>query len=1502
MYHQQPAPTGLYDPKYEHDACGMGFIANIDGNACRDIVDEALTIVERLIHRGGTGAEVDTGDGAGILMAMPHKFFDKICKKEGVALPGQNEYAVAQLFLPRDLEAAERVLEQCREIIARRGFKLLLERRVPYNYHECGPGAQACMPRFKQLIITGDITDLEKNAYILRRALESALRSDPEFYIASLSTKTIVYKGMLHAWQLRKFFPDLDDPDMETSLATVHSRFSTNTFPSWDRAQPCRYIAHNGEINTLRGNENWFKAKEGVAKIKAFENVRDIVIPVIDEDGSDSVKFDNCLEFLSYAGRPMPEVLLTMIPEAWSHAVDISSEMKSFYEYSACLMEPWDGPASICFSDGRYVGSILDRNGLRPARYMITNDRRVVLASEVGVVDVDQSTVVSKGRLGPGEMILVDTDKGEVYLDKQVKQMFATINPYEQWLDAHRLILDELDECAPPTVGSDVPQTMRAFGYTYELVESVLVPMASDGKEPIGAMGVDSPIAVLSENYQPLFNYFKQLFAQVTNPPIDALREKIVTGTELFLGASGNFTEETAADCRKVRIQTPILSRSDFAKIRSLDYDGIRSTTLDILYDVNGGGKALEDALETLFAQAVDAINKGNTILILSDRNFSEGKAGIPTMLAVSGLHHYLIRAGLRGCADIVLDSAEPVEVHHFACLIGFGVSGIHPWGAISAIEQMVARGYMMGVDDSDKAVANYLKALTDGIIKIMSKMGISAVASYQGAQVFEILGISKEVVDKYFTGATSRIGGLTLREIADETKKRHMNAYGIKARDPLPSGGMFQYKADGEKHLYNPRTIHLFQRAVRTGDYALFKEYSKLITDEDAVSIRSLLEIMAGKNPIPLEEVEPVEKITRRFKTGAMSYGSISEEAHRCLAIAMNRLGGKSNSGEGGENPERFCPMDNGDSACSKIKQVASGRFGVTASYLKSGVELQIKMAQGAKPGEGGHLPGTKVYPWIAKTRNSTPGVGLISPPPHHDIYSIEDLAQLIFDLKKVNPNARVNVKLVSEAGVGTIAAGVAKARADVILVSGYDGGTGASPRTSIQHAGLPWELGVAETHQTLVQNRLRDRVLLETDGKMMTGRDVAIAALLGAEEYGFATLPLVALGCVMMRVCNLNTCPVGVATQDPKLRALFAGKPEYVENAMRFIVMELREYMAMLGYRTLDEMIGQSHHLKQTDKYTFDKAKTVDLSALLEFSCPITPKHLAPLAGDKEWNHYFELIQATIKSDTDFKIDMDIRNTDRTVGARVGGWVAKHFGDDTLGDGKIVYNFKGSAGQSFGAFMPKGISLNLVGEANDYVAKGLCGGEIVIRPPENINFVPEDNTIIGNVACYGATGGKLFVRGQSGHRFCVRNSGVHAVVEGIGEHGCEYMTGGIAVILGDVGYNFGAGMSGGVAYVYDKNGRFEGHCNQDMVSLLQVQDKSDIDTLRSMITEHAEKTGSTVAQGILDNFDDELCRFIKVLPDDYNSMLIEMEKAKSEGLTGMEMLTVAFERKIAK
>ena len=1502
MYHQQPAKTGLYDPRNEHDACGMGFIANIDGISHREIVDEALTIVERLIHRGGTGAEADTGDGAGILMAMPHTFFSKVCTNEGVDLPDVNEYAVAQLFLPRDLDTAERVLDKCREITKQRGFQLLLERKVPYNYHECGPGAQKCMPRFTQLIVSGSFEDLEKNAYILRRALETGLKNEPEFYIASLSTKTIVYKGMLHAWQLRKFFPDLDDSDMATSVATVHSRFSTNTFPSWDRAQPCRYIAHNGEINTLRGNENWFKAKEGVADIKAFKDVKDVVVPVIDEDGSDSVKFDNCLEFLSYAGRPMPQVLLTMIPEAWSHAVDISSEMKSFYEYSACMMEPWDGPASICFSDGRYVGSILDRNGLRPARYMITNDRRVVLASEVGVIDVDQSTVISKGRLGPGEMILVDTDKGEVYLDKQVKQMFATSYPYEQWLRDNRLILDEIDACASAADSCNVAETMRAFGYTYEVIEDVLVPMSAEGKEPLGAMGIDSPIAVLSDKYQPLFNYFKQLFAQVTNPPIDALREKIVTGTELFLGASGNFTEEAPDNCKKVRIETPILSKNDFAKIQSLDYDGIRSCTLDILYDVTGGGKALESALDRLFEQAVKAINDGNSILILTDRAYSEDKAGIPAMLAVSGLHHYLIRAGLRGKADIVLDSAEPIEVHHFACLVGYGVSGIHPWGAIAAIEELVSRGYMQDIFDKEKAISNYLKAITNGIIKIMSKMGISAVASYQGAQVFEILGLSKDVVDRFFTNTVSRIGGLTLSEIADETKKRHMNAYGVKAKDPLDSGGLFQYKADGEKHLYNPQTIHLFQRAVRENNYELFKEYSKLITSEDSMNIRSMLEFTGAGDPIPLEEVEPVEKIVRRFKTGAMSYGSLSEEAHKCLAVAMNRLNGKSNSGEGGEDPCRFITKENGDSECSKIKQVASGRFGVTASYLMSGIELQIKMAQGAKPGEGGHLPGTKVYPWIAEVRNSTPGVGLISPPPHHDIYSIEDLAQLIFDLKKVNPNARVNVKLVSEGGVGTIAAGVAKAMADVILISGYDGGTGASPRTSIQHAGLPWELGVAETHQTLVMNGLRDRVLLETDGKMMTGRDVAIAALLGAEEYGFATLPLVAMGCVMMRVCNLNTCPVGVATQNPKLRALFSGKPEYVENTMKFIASELREYMAMLGYRTLDEMIGQSKHLKQKDNKASDKVKTVDLSGLLEFSSNITRKHLAPLAGNKEWTHYFKLMEAAMECDTPFTMDMAIHNTDRTVGARVGGWLAKRFGDTVLKDGKIVYNFKGAAGQSFGAFMPKGMTLNLRGEANDYVAKGLCGGEIVIAPPEDINYVPEENTIIGNVACYGATGGKLFVRGQSGHRFCVRNSGVHAVVEGIGEHGCEYMTGGITVVLGNVGYNFGAGMSGGVAYVYDKDDKFVRHCNQEMVSLLPVDHESDIETLKSMITEHAEKTGSTVAQAILDNFDSELKKFIKVLPDDYNSMMIEIEKAKEEGLSGLEMLTTAFERKIAK
>lgn len=1511
-FNERPKSKGLYDANYEHDACGMGFISHLDGKPSRSIVDDGLIILERLVHRGGTGAEEDTGDGAGILMAMPDKFLRAVCDEEhNITLPPLGEYAVAMAFLPREEERCAALLEQTEQIVKAMGFKLMLAREIPYNFFDAGPAARDCMPNFYQLFITGEgIFDVEGSfehkIYVLRRTLEQKIRfaDNDDYYFSSFSSKTLVYKGMLHAWQIRKFFPDLDDERMETSICVVHSRFSTNTFPSWDRAQPCRFIAHNGEINTLRGNENWFKARESVNDGGVFKNVRNSVIPVIDNEGSDSIKFDNCLEFLTLQGRPLPQVLLMMIPEAWSKAVDISDEMKAFYEYSASIMEPWDGPAAICFSDGRYAGAILDRNGLRPSRYQVTKDRRVILASEAGVLDIPFSETIQKGRLGPGEIILVDTEQGKMYLDHQVKEDYAQRHDYSAWLKKFRRT--EADLPKPKKIeavdGKMFGAATKAFGYTFEGIQSVIAPMARDAKEPISAMGMDVPLPVLSKRPQLLYNYFKQLFAQVTNPAIDALREEIVTGTEIFIGASIDFTEDIPSNCKKLRIESPILDSETYAKILNLNEEGFKTEVLDMLYDIDCGGFALQTALENLFENAGKAIENGATILVLSDRKFTKNKAGIPALLAASGLHHNLIKKGLRGKADIIIDSGEPSEVHHFATLVGYGVSAIHPYLAYRLVEECVSRGYT-GDIGLEQALYNYRKAAVKGIVKVMSKMGISCVQSYQGAQIFEALGISNEVVDQYFIGTPTRIDGLKMRHIADETKKRHLMGFGRKSHDLLDSGGVFQFKPDGEEHMYNPETIHIFQRAVREGSYDLYNEYKQKLQGEDVekYTLRSMMDFVSQRQPVNLNEVEPVERIVQRFKTGAMSYGSISEEAHTSIAIALNRLKGKSNSGEGGEDRKRFETMPNGDSKCSAIKQIASGRFGVTAEYLSSAAELQIKVAQGAKPGEGGHLPGHKVYPWIAKVRHSIPGVGLISPPPHHDIYSIEDLAQLIYDLKNANPSARVNVKLVSEVGVGTIAAGVAKGKADVILVSGFDGGTGASPRTSTQHAGLPWELGVAETHQTLEMNGLRDRVILETDGKMMTGRDVIIAALLGAEEYGFATLPLVAIGCIMMRVCNLNTCPVGVATQNPELRKRFTGKPEHVENALKFIAMDMREIMAELGFRSMDELIGKSSILKQKVIKNNDKANSINLTGVVIDPNPITRKHLAPLAGSNEWDHYFAAIEGLVETKQKIEINMPISNTDRSTGTRLGGWLAKRYGDDGLDDDSIVYNFVGTAGQSLGAFLPKGVTLNVTGDANDYVAKGLCGGKIVVTPPSDAAYVPEENTVIGNVACYGATSGELYARGLAGERFCVRNSGVHAVVEGIGDHGCEYMTGGKAVILGEVGYNFAAGMSGGIAYVYDKGNNLEEHCNMDMITVSPIDKDEEIRQLKTLIGNHKDYTGSLVADNILNNWAKSLKKFKKVMPIDYKQMLDEMEKASNEGYEGEEMLTVAFERKIA-
>ena len=1512
-----PERQGLYNPQLEHDACGIGFVVNIKGKKSNEILLQSLTVLGNLNHRGGVGSEPETGDGAGILFQIPHAFMAKVCGSAGFDLPGAGIYGVGMVFLPNDPAQRRRIEAIFETIIKNEGQQLLGWRDVPVDGTGLGKTAKASMPFIRQIFIgrSADLEtelDFERKLFVIRKIAENKINhpvsGEPGgFYVASLSCRTIVYKGMLTAGQLSLFYKDLQDDSVETALALVHSRYSTNTFPSWDRAHPYRYLIHNGEINTLRGNINRMNARESVLSSDVFGDDLKKVLPVVNQDGSDSSIFDNCVEFLMLSGRPLPQVMAMMIPEPFRGHESMSDEKKAFYEYQSCLMEPWDGPAAMGFTDGISVGAVLDRNGLRPSRYYVTSDDMVILASEAGVLDIPPEKVVSKERLHPGRMLLIDTENGRIINDAELKHGMASEHPYGEWLGRYMTGIDDLPAKPPASEKCEAPleRRQKAFGYTYEDLRMILKPMAADGVDPVGAMGNDIPIAVLSEKPQMLYDYFMQLFAQVTNPPIDALRETIVTSSDVLLGAEGNFLKAKPESCRRIKLPSPVISNIELRKLQHIELEGFKSVMLPILYKVADGGDGLEASLNELFLSAARAVNEGADILILSDRGVDGVHAPIPALLAVSGLHQYLIREGLRTRASIVLESGEPREVHHFACLVSYGASAINPYLAFETIEDMVNSGFIAG-GDCEAAEHKYIKAVTKGVVKILSKMGISTVQGYQGAQIFEALGLSCQLVDKYFTHTPSVIGGIGIDELSREVQLRHASAFAKRPFDgELDSGGHYQYRSGGEYHLYNPETIHKLQFACRTGDYGMFREYSKL-TNGGINKLCTIRGLMSFKkvNPVPIEEVESVEEICRRFKTGAMSFGSISREAHEAIAIAMNRIGGKSNTGEGGEDSARFRPDANGDSRCSAIKQVASGRFGVTSEYLVNAREIQIKMAQGAKPGEGGQLPGRKVYPWVAKVRYSTPGVGLISPPPHHDIYSIEDLKQLIHDLKSANPDARISVKLVSEVGVGTVAAGVAKGLADVILISGYDGGTGASPRTSTRHTGLPWELGIAETHQTLLLNDLRSRVILETDGKLMTGRDVAIAALLGAEEFGFATAPLVVLGCVMMRVCNLDTCPVGIATQNPDLRRKFTGDPQFVVNFMRFIAQELREIMASLGIRTINEMVGRSDLLEMNKAAGHWKTKGLDLSAILAVPrVPSSVGHYCTKSQDHGLENSLDnrvllsLCSSAIQNGQKVEADVVIHNTDRTAGTILGSAVTKKYGFAGLPEDTIKLHLNGSAGQSLGAFVPRGITLTLEGDANDYIGKGLSGGKIIVYPPKNSGFVPEENIIVGNVAFYGATAGEAYICGAAGERFCVRNSGIKAVVEAVGDHGCEYMTGGRVVVLGPSGRNFAAGMSGGVAYVMDADGSFASRCNMDMVGLETVADGDDAKELKAMIEKHLEYTGSRLAGRILADWDAELRKFLKVIPKDYKRMMTAIEKAHESGLEGEDALMAAFD-----
>ena len=1514
-----PPKQGLYDPSNEHDACGVGFIVDIKGRKSHRILQQAIEVLRNLDHRGACGCEVNTGDGAGVLLQLPHRFLQNVAEREGFTLPAPGGYGSGMIFLPRNASKRRKLEQRFEQIVQSEGQSVLGWRTVPTHNKDLGETARLSEPFIRQVIIGRDpaLPDelaFERKLFIIRKRAYSEIRTSTidgadVWYIPSLSCKTIVYKGMLLTRQLGTYFTDLSDPTVETALAMVHSRFSTNTFPSWDRAHPYRYVAHNGEINTLRGNINWMHAREPLFESALFgDDVRKIA-PVVNPNSSDSGMFDNVLELLVLAGRSLPHAIMMMIPEPWSKNVQMDDARRAFYQYHSSIMEPWDGPASIAFTDGRKIGAILDRNGLRPSRYYVTKDDLVIMASEAGVLDIPPENILRKGRLQPGRMFLVDTEEGRIVEDEEIKQQVVNERPYRQWLDEHLVHLNEL----PPAPEIPLPdhdmllQRQIAFGYTFEDQRIIMTPMARDGVEAIGSMGNDTPLAVLSGKPRLLFDYFKQLFAQVTNPPIDCIREEIITASEVWLGSEGNLLEPQPADCRRLELDAPVLTNEEFAKVRRLDMPGLRVGVLSSLFRVARGEKGLGGAIEELWANAQRLIETENiNVLILSDRGVNRNYAAIPSLLAVSSLHHYLVREGLRTRVSLVIETGGAREVHHFALLIGYGASAINPYLAFETLDGMIRDGLLPNIDHKT-ACKNFAKAATKGIVKVMSKMGVSAVQSYHGAQLFEAVGLRQEFVDQHFSGTASRIGGIGLNTVAREALLRHQAAFPERELpgQALPPGGQYQWRADGEEHLFSPESIHRLQKAVRTGNFAIYKSYARLIDDQSAklYTLRGLLDFKAAK-AIPLSAVEPVETIMRRFKTGAMSYGSISKEAHETLAIAMNRIGGMSNTGEGGEDPERYTPMANGDSKSSAIKQVASGRFGVTSNYLVNAKELQIKMAQGAKPGEGGQLPGSKVYPWIAKTRHTTAGVGLISPPPHHDIYSIEDLAELIHDLKNANREARISVKLVSEVGVGTIAAGVAKAHADVVLISGYDGGTGASPQTSITHAGLPWELGLAEAHQTLVLNNLRSRIAVETDGQLKTGRDVAIAALLGAEEFGFATAPLVSVGCIMMRVCHLNTCPVGIATQDPRLREKFTGKPEHVVNFMRFIAEDLRELMAQMGFRTINEMVGRVDRLEPKKAIDHWKARGFDFTDILyrpdlgpEVGRYCQEKQDHGLDESLDITTLLELCKPAIEKGEPVRGTLPLRNVNRVVGTITGSEITKKWGAKGLPEDTVSLVFNGSAGQSFGAFMPSGMTFVIEGDANDYCGKGLSGGKIIVRPPAKSTFAAAENIIIGNVALYGATAGEAYINGMAGERFAVRNSGVDTVVEAVGDHACEYMTGGHVVVLGPTGRNFGAGMSGGIAYVLDENGSFPANINMQMVETEELADPAEITRVRELIERHLRWTDSERARAVLDDWEAKVKRFVKVIPKDFKRMLACIARAHDQGLTGDEAIMVAFE-----
>jgi len=1515
----QPGMQGLYDPWFEHEACGVGFVVDMKGRKSHRILQQAIDVLRNLDHRGACGCEANTGDGAGVLIQMPHAFFQRVAKKDRLMLPGPGEYASGLVFLPRNPTKRRRLTEVFEYIIQSEGLTVLGWRTVPTNNSSLGETAKVSEPFIRQVFIgrnpaMKEDMAFERKLYVIRKRAYSEIRTSTidgaeYWYLPSLSYKTIVYKGMLLTEQLAQYFTDLQHPAVETALALVHSRFSTNTFPSWDRAHPYRYLAHNGEINTLRGNYNWMKAREALFESELFGEDTPKILPIINPNGSDSAMLDNTLELLVLAGRSLPHAIMMMIPEPWTKHESMDADKRAFYQYHSSLMEPWDGPASIAFTDGKLIGAVLDRNGLRPSRYYVTKDDLIIMASEVGVLDVPPEDVVQKGRLQPGRMFLVDTEQGRIIDDEEIKRTVATEHPYGRWLDQHLVHLKDLP-AAPEVPALDPDSLLQrqiAFGYTFEDQRVLLEPMAKNGVEAVGSMGNDTPLAALSSRPRLLYDYFKQLFAQVTNPPIDCIREELITASEVWLGSEGNLLRPQPADCRRLELKGPILTNEEFAKVRRMVVPSLKVGTLSILFRASRGEKGLTKSMEELCLLARRMIEDEEVnILILSDRGVNREFAAVPALLAVSGLHHYLIREGLRMRVSLALETGEAREVHHFALLIGYGCAVVNPYLAFETIEAMIDERMFTNVD-SKLACTNYMKAATKGVVKVMSKMGISAIQSYHGAQVFEAVGLRQDVIDQYFTWTASRIGGVAMDVIAQEVLMRHRAAFPVRQINghALQSGGLYQWRADGEYHLFNPESIHRLQKAVRSNNFAVYKSYAKLI-DEQAKNLATLRGLLDFKpsDAVPIEEVESVESIMKRFKTGAMSYGSISKEAHETLAIAMNRIGGKSNTGEGGEDSDRYETLANGDSKNSAIKQVASGRFGVTSHYLVNAKELQIKMAQGAKPGEGGQLPGTKVYPWIAKTRHTTAGVGLISPPPHHDIYSIEDLAELIHDLKNANRDARISVKLVAEVGVGTIAAGVAKAHADVVLISGYDGGTGASPQTSIAHAGLPWELGLAETHQTLVLNNLRSRIVVETDGQLKTGRDVVIAALLGAEEFGFATAPLVAVGCIMMRVCHLNTCPAGVATQDPRLRKMFAGKPEHVVNFMRFIAQDMREIMAQLGFRTVEEMIGRVDRLMPKAAIDHWKAKGFDFSNIL-YQPDVGPEvgRFRQIEQDHgldkalDVTTLLDLCKPAIERGEPVRAEVPIRNVNRVVGTITGSEITRKYGPMGLPDDTVHIHFKGSAGQSFGAFMPRGMTFVLEGDANDHLGKGLSGGKIIVFPPVGSTFVPAENIIIGNVGLYGATSGEVYICGMAGERFAVRNSGVDAVVESVGDHGCEYMTGGHIVVLGPAGRNFGAGMSGGKAYVLDEAGDFASRVNTQMVDIESLEEPEEITKVRGMIERHRELTGSLRAKHVLDNWESMLPNFVCIMPRDFKRAVASLAHAHQQGLSGDEAIMVAFE-----